>query len=139
MSSLNKVFLIGRLGKDPEFKTLDSGTSVANFTLATSEKWGNDNKENTEWHNIVVWNKLANTVNRYMKKGCLIFIEGKITNKLWNDSEGIMHHKTEIVAKNIKFLDNKGSYNCVEKKANNDETSISDSINNETFDDDLPF
>lgn len=101
-SSLNKVELIGRLGKDPEVKNLSNGSSVANFSVATSEKWkdkrSGEMQEKTEWHNIVVWNeKTIEFVEKYLNKGDLVRIEGKIQTRKWEDQDGKDRYSTEIV------------------------------------------
>jgi single-strand DNA-binding protein len=101
-SSLNKVELIGRLGKDPEVKNLTNGSAVANFSVATSEKWkdkrSGEMQEKTEWHNIVVWNeKTIEFVQKYLNKGDLVRIEGKIQTRKWEDQDGKGRYSTEIV------------------------------------------
>ena len=101
-SSLNKVELIGRLGKDPEVKNLSNGSSVANFSVATSESWkdkrSGEKQEKTEWHNIVVWNeKTIEFVEKYLNKGDLVRIEGKIQTRKWEDQDGKERYSTEIV------------------------------------------
>jgi single-strand DNA-binding protein len=101
-SSLNKVELIGRLGKDPEVKNLSNGSSVANFSVATSESWkdkrSGEKQEKTEWHNIVVWNeKTIEFVEKYLKKGDLVRLEGKIQTRKWEDQDGKDRYSTEIV------------------------------------------
>jgi len=101
-SSLNKVELIGRLGKDPEVKNLSNGSAVANFSVATSESWkdkrSGEKQEKTEWHNIVVWNeKTIEFVEKYLNKGDLVRIEGKIQTRKWEDQDGKERYTTEIV------------------------------------------
>jgi single-strand DNA-binding protein len=107
---LNKVFLMGRVGKEPEVKYTPSGSAVANFSMATSEKWKNKDgkqEEKTEWHNIVAWRKLAEICGSYVKKGDLIHIEGKITTRTWEDRDGNKRSTTEIVANELKMLGGK--------------------------------
>lgn len=107
MASVNKVILIGSLGKDVEFKRTPSGQCVANFSIATSEKYtdkNGDKKENTEWHSIVVWGKLAELANQYLSKGKSVYIEGKLTTRSWDDKDGNKRYKTEIVANSLQFL-----------------------------------
>ena len=109
--SVNKVILIGNVGKDPEIRHLDSGVAVANFTLATSESYNAKNGErvtNTEWHNIVMWRGLADVVEKYVKKGSRLFIEGKITSRQY-EKDGQTKYFTEIVGNNMVMLDSKGS------------------------------
>ncbi len=110
MGNLNKVFLIGRLGKDPEMKTTPSGKSVLNITLASSEfykdKAGNK-QERTEWHRVVLWDRLAEIVESYCQKGSQIFVEGSLQTREWEDKEGNKRYTTEIVGRNIQLLDPK--------------------------------
>ena len=106
--SVNIVQLIGRVGKDPEIKQFDAGTSKASFSIATTErgytkKTGEKVEDRTEWHNIVCWRGLATIAERYIKKGSLIYVEGKITTRSW-DKDGSKHYMTEIVAENIELL-----------------------------------
>lgn len=119
--SVNKVILIGNVGKDPEIRHLDSGVAVAHFTLATSESYKAKNGErvtNTEWHNIVMWRGLAEVVEKYVKKGTKLFIEGKITSRQY-EKDGQTKYFTEIVGNNMVMLDSKDSSN----KPNNDSGS----------------
>lgn len=104
---VNRVFLIGRLGRDPELRYTSSGTPVANFSLATSERRGSE--EQTEWHNIVAWAKLAEICSQYLKKGRLIFIEGRIQTREWDDKDGNKRRTTEIVANNMQMLESKSA------------------------------
>jgi single-strand DNA-binding protein len=107
MSHLNKVTLIGNLGADPEIKHLESGATVANFTMATSESWKDKNsgekKEKTEWHRITVWRKLAEICGEYLHKGSKIYLEGKLQTRSW-EADGQKKYITEIIANDIKFL-----------------------------------
>jgi single-strand DNA-binding protein len=109
---INKVILIGRLGKDPEIRSTPSGTSVARFSMATDERFTDRNgekQERTEWHNIVAWGKLAEICGQYLKKGKLIYIDGSIRTDSWDDKEtGVKKYRTEIVANTMKMLDRKG-------------------------------
>ena len=105
--ALNKVFLIGNVGQDPEIRTTESGATVAQFTLATTERYKNRNgelRENTEWHNIVCWRNLADVVGNYVKKGSLLYVEGKLTSRSWEDQNGQKHWRTEVVADNFQLL-----------------------------------
>jgi single-strand DNA-binding protein len=110
--TVNKVILVGRLGKDPEIRSLPSGTSVTKFSLATDERFTDKNgekQERTEWHNIVVWGKLAEICGQYLRKGKLVYIEGAIRTDSWDDKEtGVKKYRTEIVAKEMTMLDKKG-------------------------------
>jgi single-strand DNA-binding protein len=104
---MNKAILLGRLGKDPEAKKLESGVTVVSFSLATSEKYTDKNGEKvekTEWHNVTVWNKLAEIIEKYFKKGDPILIEGKITTRKWQDKDGNTRYTTEILANSFEFV-----------------------------------
>jgi single-strand DNA-binding protein len=107
MLGVNKVILIGHLGKDPELRYTPGGQPTASFSLATSERWNDKNgqrQERTEWHNIVAWGKLAELANQYLKKGRPVYIEGRINTRSWDDRDGNKKYKTEIVANSIQFL-----------------------------------
>jgi len=110
--SVNKVILIGRLGKDPEIKSIPSGQTVAKFTIATDERFtdkSGEKQERTEWHNIVAWAKLAEICGQYLRKGKLVYIEGRIRTDSWEDKETKQkRYRTEIVAENMQMLDRKG-------------------------------
>jgi single-strand DNA-binding protein len=109
---INKVILVGRLGKDPEIRSTPQGTSVARFTVATDEKFtdrAGEKQERTEWHNITAWGKLAEICGQYLKKGKLVYIEGSIRTDSWDDKEsGQKKYRTEIVANTMKMLDRRG-------------------------------
>lgn len=114
MSGVNKVILIGRLGKDPEVRNLENGVSVANFTMATSETYRDrttgEKKETTEWHNIVLWRGLAEISQKYLHKGDLVYIEGKLRTRSW-EKEGVTRYTTEVVADNMTMLGTRGGSN----------------------------
>lgn len=107
MSGVNKVILLGRLGKDPEVRTLENGAVVANFTMATSEVYKDKNtgerKENTEWHNVVLWRNAAEIASKYLKKGDQCYIEGKLRTRSWV-KEGVTRYTTEVVGETITLL-----------------------------------
>lgn len=108
---MNKVILIGRLGDDPEVNHLDSGTAVAKFSLATSERFKDRNgekQERTEWHKITVWGKLAEVVERYVRKGSQVMVEGKIQTSTY-EKDGQKRYSTEIVCQNLQMLDSRPS------------------------------
>jgi single-strand DNA-binding protein len=109
MASVNKVILVGRLGKDPEIRSTPSGTSVAKFSLATDDKFtdrSGEKQERTEWHNVVAWGKLAEICGQYLKKGKLVYIEGSIRTDSWDDKEtGVKKYRTEIIANTMQMLD----------------------------------
>jgi len=106
MLSINRVILLGNLGKDPEVRHLDGGVTVVNFPLATSETFKDKNgqkTEHTEWHNIVLWKSLAETAEKYLKKGSEAYIEGRIKTRSWEDKDGNKRYNTEIVADTLKL------------------------------------
>lgn len=112
MAGVNKVILIGNLGKDPEVRYLDSGVAVANFSLATTENYKNKEGERvsqTEWHNVVLWRGLAEVAEKWLKKGSLVYIEGKIRTRKWDDKEGNTRYSTEILGDNMTMLGGKPS------------------------------
>jgi single-strand DNA-binding protein len=109
--SVNKVILVGRLGKDPETRFTTSGQAVCNFSLATDETYkdrAGERQKRTEWHKIVVWGKQAEIAQQYLHKGSLIFVEGRIQTRQWDDKEGQKRTSTEIVASNFRMLGSKG-------------------------------
>ncbi len=108
---VNKAILIGRLGRDPEVRYTPDGTMVTNFTMATDETYKDKNGEKvqrTEWHRIVAFGKLAEICGNYLVKGKLIFVEGRIQTRTWEDKEGVKRNTTEIIAGDMKMLDSKG-------------------------------
>ena len=106
--SVNKVILIGRLGKDPELKYTASGTPFCRFSMATDDTWNDktsgERQEKTEWHNIVVWDRLAEICNQYLTKGKLIYIEGRLQTREWDDQDGNKRRTTEVVARDMVML-----------------------------------
>ena len=139
MAGVNKVILVGNLGKDPEVRYLDSGVAVANFSLATTENYKNKQGEKvsqTEWHNIVLWRGLAEVAEKWLKKGSSVYIEGKIRTNKWEDKEGNTRYNTEILADNMTMLGNRTNSDVSDK---NDIKIVSEikSVNDEN--DDLPF
>jgi len=107
MAGVNKVILVGNLGRDPEIRTLESGVKVATFSLATSESFKDrdgNRQDKTEWHNIVLWRGLAEIAERYLAKGNTIYVEGKLQTRSWDDKDGNKRYTTEIVGQNMKML-----------------------------------
>lgn len=106
--SVNKVILIGNLGKDPEVRHLENGAVVANFSIATSESYTDKNTgqkvENTDWHDVVVWRGLAEVVEKYVRKGYKVYVEGKLRKRSWQDKEGNTRYSTEVVADELTIL-----------------------------------
>ena len=140
MASVNKVILVGNLGKDPEVKKFDSGIKIASFSLATTEKKKNKSGEmvsNTEWHNIVVWGALSDVAEKYLKKGSQIYLEGKIKTSSWEDKSGSKRYKTEIYADSFTMLGVKDVQSNEPKKENATQTELSP--NQDIDDNELPF
>jgi len=115
---INKAIIVGNLGRDPEIRYTQSGTAVANFSVATTEKWKDKNsgewQERTEWHRIVAWGRLGEICGEYLSKGRQVYVEGKIQTREWTDNDGNKRYTTEIVANEMKMLgprDSGGGYN----------------------------
>jgi len=107
MASVNKVILVGNVGRDPELRYIPSGTAVAQFSLATTDNWTaktGEKQEKTEWHRIVVWGKLAEVVSQYLKKGRQVYVEGSLQTRQWDDRNGQKRSTTEIKALQVVFL-----------------------------------
>jgi len=119
MSGVNKVILVGHLGKDPEIRYLDGNVSVTNFPLATTEIIMRDGKrvEQTEWHNIVLWRSLGEVAHKYLTKGKLIYLEGKLRTRSYEDKEGIRRYSTEIVADSFNMLGRKSDFESGPKES----------------------
>lgn len=111
--SVNKVILLGNLGKDPELRYTPSGQAVARFSLATSDRWRDKNsgewQDRTEWHNVVCWAKLAETVGQYLTKGSSVYIEGRLQTRSWDDKEGKKHYSTEVIANEMVMVGGRNS------------------------------
>ena len=140
MAGVNKVILIGNLGKDPEVRYLDSGVAVANFSLATTESYKNKEGERvsqTEWHNVVLWRGLAEVAEKWLKKGSSVYIEGKIRNRKWEDKDGNTRYTTEILADNMTMLGKKDTGSSETSESTT--TTTEESIPQEEKGDDLPF
>jgi single-strand DNA-binding protein len=148
--SVNKVILVGNVGKDPEVRYLENNVAVAKFPLATTEKGYKMNNgtvvpDRTEWHNIVMWRGLAEIAEKFVKKGSQLFIEGKIQSRTWDDKNGVKHYATEILCENMQMLSKKSesgentntSTNDKSVSTKTEETPFGNSDN--IADDDLPF
>lgn len=140
---VNKVILIGNLGRDPEVRYSPNGGAIANITLATSESWKDKNTgeqvEKTEWHRVVFFRRLAEIAGEYLKKGSKVYIEGKLQTRKWQDKDGNDRYTTEIVANEMQMLDSRGgsaSYNQEEPAT---ASSQQESMPAGDFDDDIPF
>lgn len=145
---VNKVILIGNLGRDPEVRYMPSGSAVTNVALATSETWrdkqSGERQERTEWHNIVFFNRLAEIAGEYLKKGSKVYVEGSLRTRKWQDKNGQDRYTTEIVATDMQMLDSRGggysqdqsSSQETESAASRKET-VAEGVDD--FDDDIPF
>ncbi|MBL7012798.1 MAG: single-stranded DNA-binding protein [Candidatus Marinimicrobia bacterium] len=132
-SSVNKAIIVGRLGQDPDGRFTPQGTAVSNLSIATSESWrGKDGEiqEKTEWHRAVMFGKMAETANEYMKKGSLVYVEGRLQTRSWEDNNGVKKYSTEILVDNFTMLG---------KKGDSGGTSQSAPKSDAPTDDDLPF
>lgn len=149
MSGINKVILVGHLGKDPEVRHLDGNVTVASFPLATSETYNKDGKriEQTEWHNIVMWRGLADVAAKYLQKGKLVYIEGKLRTRSFEDKEGHKKYSTEVVAENFTMLGRRSDFEGSPTGGETSETESagtsnptkSDEYSLDASEDDLPF
>ena len=140
MSGINKVILVGHLGKDPEVRYLEGGVSVASFPLATSESFNKEGRkiEQTEWHNIVMWRGLADVADKYLQKGKLVYIEGKLRTRLFEDKSGIKKYTTEVVAENFTILGRKSDFENETRYGVKSEDADSN-YDHSTETDNLPF
>ncbi len=150
MRGVNKAILIGRLGKDPEVRHLDGNSVVANFSIATSESYKNkegNRVESTEWHNIVLWGRLAEIAEQYLKKGDAIYIEGRLQTRSWEDQQGVKKYTTEIVGSNLQMLGGRndgapsggGQASQPQQQAQPQQPAQSQDVKLEDPGDDLPF
>jgi len=135
MAGLNKVMLIGRLGRDPEIRYTQNGNAVVNFSIATSEKWTDKStgqkQEKTEWHNIIVFGAIGEACEKYLSKGSQVYVEGKLQTQTY-EKEGRTHYKTQIFASGVQFLDTKNS-------ASGSRVEAQEPRSNVVEDDDIPF
>lgn len=136
MSSVNKVIIVGNLGKDPEMRYSQDGKAIANLTVATSESWKDKNtgekREKAEWHKVTFFDKLAEIVGKYLKKGSKIYLEGKLQTRKWQDKDGQDRYTTEIVGSEMKMMSGKGDGESRAAPAPASSNSVND------FDDDMP-
>lgn len=147
MAGVNKVILVGNLGKDPEVRHLENGAVVANFSMATSESYKDKNgvrQTQTEWHNVVLWRGLAEIAEKFLKKGNMIYIEGKLRTRSWEDKEGVTRYTTEVVGDSMTMLGSKSDNNSAgsASDAKPDNSSYSEKeteIEDAEESDDLPF
>jgi len=141
MASLNKVHLIGNLGKDPELRFMPNGDAVCNFSIATTENWKDKagaKQEKTEWHNIVMYRKLAEISGEYLKKGSAVYLEGKLQTRKWQTKEGQDRYSTEIIADQMQMLGGKSESGDTSAKPMREHEQQTDSFN-DTMDELIPF
>ena len=141
---VNKVILIGNVGADPDVRYLDGGVAVANIRLATTERYKNKNGENieqTEWHNVVLWRGLAEIVEKYVKKGMRLYIEGRLRTRSWDDQNGIKRYTTEIFADNMQMLSRADDNNMASSCSTSSPSTFTQTAPEMPADDndDLPF
>lgn len=142
MASINKVILIGNLGKDPEVRYMSDGRAVANITIATSEGWKDkktgEKQERTEWHNVVFYSPLAEIVGQYLRKGSSVFVEGRLQTRKWQDKNGQDRYTTEIIANEMKMLGGRGDKSGSQPAQQPRSQSNQDARNKATFDAQAP-
>ena len=141
MAGVNKVILVGNLGKDPEVRHLDNGIAVANFSLATTESYTNKQGEKvsqTEWHNIVLWRGLADVAEKYLKKGNSVYIEGKLQYRSWEDDNGNTRYNTDIRAEKMTMLGSKSDNQSSSQPSDSPSESPAPEVE-EDGNNDLPF
>ena len=141
MSGVNKVILVGHLGKDPEARQLEGGVSVVSFPLATSETFNKDGRkvEQTEWHNIVMWRGLADVAAKLLQKGKLVYIEGKLRTRTFEDKEGIKKYTTEVVAENFTLLGRKNDFESENFSPKSSPKPIESVAENNSITDEMDF
>jgi len=149
MASVNKVILIGNLGKDPETRYMSNGDAVTNITLATTDTWKDKNgekQEKTEWHRVTFYRKLAEIAGEYLKKGRSVYIEGRLETRKWTDKNGVERYTTDIIASDMKMLGNRsgsGSFESPDHEEDNSASSRPSSAKGasgfDDMDDDIPF
>jgi single-strand DNA-binding protein len=140
MASVNKVILIGNLGRDPEMRTTPQGTSLARFSVATSTTWKDASgakQERTEWHDVVAWEKLAQICGEYLHKGKMVYIEGSLQTRSWEDQAGQKRYKTEIKANNVVMLSPPPRSDASRPAPVREESEAAEPV--AAYDDDVPF
>ena len=149
MASVNKVILVGRLGKDPETRYMPNGDAVTNVTLATSETWkdkAGEKQEKTEWHRVTFYRKLAEIAGEYLKKGSMVYVEGRLETRKWTDKAGVEKYTTEIIANEMQMLSSRSSggnsFEVVDKPAasgGSAKAAAKSGGDFDNFEDDIPF
>ena len=143
-SGINKVIIVRNLGQDPEIKYTAGGAAVTTLSIATSDSWKDKDsgmdQERTEWHRVVLWRRLAEVAGEYLKKGSKVYIEGQLQTRKW-EQEGQTRYTTEIIARDMQFLDSRGSSNneSTQKSSEMNDQSVADVPDSAIDDDDIPF
>lgn len=142
--TVNKVILVGNLGKDPEVRYTQTGLAVANLAIATTESWKDkqtgENQDRTEWHRVVVYQRLAEIASEYLRKGAKIFIEGRLQTRKWQDKNGVERYTTEIIGDSLQMLDGKGNTSDSKPSFSKEDHATSSPAPSEAgFDDEIPF
>lgn len=144
MASVNKVILVGNLGKDPELRFMPNGDAVCNFSIATTESWKNKDgqkQEKTEWHNIVIYRKLAEVAGEYLKKGRPVYVEGRLQTRKWQTKEGQDRYTTEIICDTMQMLGTKDTNNAAQEqeRQNKQDAVYPQDGGFETMEENIPF
>lgn len=144
MAGVNKVILVGNLGRDPEIRTLESGVKVARFSLATTESYNDRNTgqrvDQTEWHNVVLWRGLAEIAEKYLRKGNQVYVEGKLQTRSYQDKDGITKYSTEVVGQNMNMLGGRSTASEASYEPSNQSTTPpANPVDLPEETDDLPF
>jgi single-strand DNA-binding protein len=143
MAGVNKVILVGNLGRDPEIRTLESGVKVARFSVATTESYNDRNTgqrvDQTEWHNIVLWRGLAEIAEKYLRKGSQVYIEGKLQTRSYQDKDGITKYSTEVVGQNMNMLGGRSTNEASYEPSNQTTAPPANPVDLPEETDDLPF
>ena len=143
MVSLNKVMVIGNIGGDPEMRFTPNGHPVTSFRVATNWIFATpegERKQETEWFNVVTWNRLAEQCNQFLSKGRLVYVEGRLRTRSWEGQDGQKHYRTEVIANRVTFLDRQGQMAPTESEEKiDDESSHSDNAQNHEETDEIPF
>jgi single-strand DNA-binding protein len=142
MASLNKVILIGNLGKDPETRYTSTGSPVTNFSIATTEKWTSkdgNKEEKTEWHRVVTFGKQAEICSEYLSKGRQVYVEGRLQTRSWDDKDGNKRYTTEIVAHQVLMLGKRDDYASPDRQSQQNQNSNPDQGGGQADTDDVPF
>lgn len=138
---INKVILVGRLGRDPELRHTSGGSSVCSLAVATTERYkdkAGEQQERTEWHRVTLWSRLADIANQYLHKGDQVYIEGRLETRSY-EKDGVTHYATDVIARELKMLGGKGKVSGDQRSPRDGAPSASEGHSGDRFDDDIPF